>query len=184
VGSVLLALIVFLSFIFIACAFGVMAAVSDFKGMRIPNMYSVVVFCLFVVCFTAMWGLGTKEVFSSIASHSLGFVLVFASSFALYAFKVWGAGDQKLISAFSVWMGFSAVPVFLVYTSLFGGVLGIVALLLRKYKPVQSPASGGWVEQVQNGGGKVPYGIAIVLGALASFVEIGYFGVDSFRIFL
>ena len=177
-------LIIFLSCLFVVVAYGAMAALSDFKGLRIPNMYSVIIFALFVVCYVLLMLFGGALPFSTIASHILGFVLVFLGSFALYAFKVWGAGDQKLISAFSIWMGFSAVPVFLVYTSIFGGLLGISALILKKYKPVKDPAKGGWVEQVQNGVSKVPYGIAIMLGALASFVKIGYFSIDTFRVFL
>jgi len=110
--------------------------------------------------------------------------LVFFGGFAFYAMKVWGAGDQKLMAAFAIWMGFSGIPVFLVYTSIFGGILGLAALYLKKYKPVKEPLEGGWVEQVQSGVGKVPYGIAITLGALASFAKIGYFSIDTFRIFL
>ena len=178
------ALIIFLSCLFGVVAIGVMAAYSDFKGMIIPNMHSVIIFAVFVVCYLVLWALGQDAVFSPILSHVLGFVLVFVASFALFAFKIWGAGDQKLLSAFSIWMGFAAIPSFLVYTSLFGGVLGIAALLIRKFKPFKSPEKDSWLDQVQNGAGKVPYGIAIVLGALASFAKIGYFNVDSFSLFL
>ena len=177
-------LIVFLSCLFVVVAYGAMSAISDFKGMRIPNTYSVIIFSIFVGCYLVLWLLGGVGPFASISSHLVGFVLVFLGSFALYAFKVWGAGDQKLISAFSIWMGFSAVPASLVYTSLFGGLLGVTALLLKKFKPVKEPLKGSWIDQVQNGASKVPYGIAIMLGALASFVKIGYFNVDTFRIFL
>ncbi len=176
-------LIVFLSFLFVVVAYGIMAALSDFKGMIIPNMHSLIIFGLFVGCYVILWGLGDTGVFSPLLSHILGFILVFTGSFALFAFKLWGAGDQKLISAFSIWMGFSAIPVFLVYTSLFGGMLGLVALYLKKYKPVKEPLKDSWIDKVQSGIGKVPYGIAITLGALASFVKIGYFNIDTFRIF-
>jgi len=165
-------------------AYGAMSAMSDYKGMRIPNMNSVIIFSVFVVCYLLLWVFGSVGPFAPIASHILGFVLVFVGSFALYSFRIWGAGDQKLVSAFAVWMGFSAIPMFLVYTSLFGGLLGVTAIILKKYKPIKEPAKGSWIDQVQGGASKVPYGIAIVLGALASFVKIGYFSVDTFRIFL
>jgi prepilin peptidase CpaA len=178
------ALVVFLSGLFVVIAYGGMAAYSDFKGMTIPNQYSIVIFGVFAVCYALVWLLGGGSAFAPILSHLLGFVLVFIFGFALFVLKVWGAGDQKLVSAFAVWMGFSGVVVFLFYTALFGGLLGIVALCLRKFKPVKEPGEGSWIAQVQDGGGKVPYGIAIMLGALASFVKIGYFSVDTFRIFL
>lgn len=177
-------LIIFLTCLFLSVAVGVMAAVSDYKGMIIPNSYSVIIFALFCFCYLVTLVFGDVDVFTSLLSHVLGFVLVFAGGFALFAFRVWGAGDQKLLAAFSIWMGFAGVPVFLVYTSLFGGVLGLAAILLKKFKPVKEPLEGSWVAQVQGGASKVPYGIAIMLGALASFVKIGYFSIDTFRIFL
>ena len=165
-------------------AYSLMAAISDFKGMTIPNMHSIVIFGVFVVCYALIWLLGSGSAFAPILSHLLGFAVVFVAGFALFALKIWGAGDQKLCSALAIWMGFSGVPMFLVYTSLFGGVLGVAALLLRKYQPVKEPPKGSWIEQVQGGAGKVPYGIAIMLGALASFAKIGYFSIDTFRVFL
>lgn len=180
----MISLVLFLSGLFVVLGIGAMAAFSDFKGLIIPNVYSVVIFGVFFVVYGALWLLGDVSVFKTFVSHLLGFAVVFVSGFILFALKVWGAGDQKLSSAFAIWLGFSGVPVFLIYMSLFGGLLGIAALVLRKYKPIQEPAKDGWVDQVQNGAGKVPYGIAISLGALASFLKIGYLNLDTFRVFL
>lgn len=176
--------ILFLSCIFVALAFGAMAAVSDFRGMTIPNGYSVVIFGAFAACYALMWGGGVHDaVFADLSSHLIGFAVVFGLTLVLYSMKVWGAGDQKMISAFAVWFGFAGLPLFLTYTAIFGGLIGIAALCIRKFKPFATPPQGSWVETVQAGESKVPYGIAIAAGALASFVKIGYLGVDTFRIF-
>lgn len=180
----MVALIVFLSCVFVALAVGAFAALSDFRGMVIPNVYSLVIFGLFVLCYGVLSVFGGVGALSSLSSHLIGFAVVFVLTLVLFAAKVWGGGDQKLISAFAIWFGFSHIPVFLFYTVIFGGVLGVAALVLRKFKPIKAPVQGSWIEQVQAGGNKVPYGIAIFCGALASFVKIGYFSADTFRIFL
>lgn len=177
-------LIVFLTCVFVACAVGVLAAVSDYRGMVIPNLYSLIIFGAFVLCYGALWVGGHAGVFAPALSHVLGFVVVFGVTFGMYSAKIWGGGDQKLISAFAVWFGFSGLPVFLIYTTLFGGLIGVAALLLKKYKPFKAPKEGGWVAQVQAGASKVPYGVAIAGGALVSFVKMGYVSLDTLRVFL
>ena len=68
--------------------------------------------------------------------------------------------------------------------SVAGGLLGLTALALRKWTPVKEPKENSWVARVQAGESKVPYGVAIALGALASFVEIGYLERDTLASFL
>lgn len=180
----MIALIIFLTCVFSAAAIGVMAGVADFRGMTIPNAFSALIFGLFCLCYALMWAFGMQAVFAPLLSHVLGFVVVFVVTLALFVFKVWGGGDHKLMSAFAVWFGLVGLIPFLVYTVLLGGLLGIAALVLQKYKPVKNAAEGSWIAKVQNEQGKVPYGIAIAFGALASFVKMGYFSTDTFRIFL
>ncbi len=178
-------LILFLTFIFIALSFGAMAAYSDYRGMIIPNLNSLVIFGAFVFCYVALMAGGyADQVLSPLVSHFVAFAAVFLTTLALFFARVLGGGDQKLMSAFAVWMGFEALPAYLVYVALFGGILAVIALVLKAWKPVEEPLAGSWVDQVQSGKGKVPYGIAIFLGALVTFVKIGYFDADTFRIFL
>ena len=177
-------LIIFLACLFTAVAFGVMAAMTDFRGMKIPNLYSVLIFAAFVVCYGALWVGGYADsVFSPLLSHVSAFAAVFVITLLLFFARVWGAGDQKLISAYAIWFGIGGLPVFLIYTTLFGGILGVGALVLRKWKPFKTPPKGSWIDQVQAGASKVPYGMAITAGALASFVKIGYVSFDTLRIF-
>lgn len=183
--KVMIALILFLICVFMVCALGGLAALSDFRGMKIPNLYSILIFAAFPVCYAVVFLSGhAGDVFYAPLSHVMSFGLVFVLTLGLFVAKLWGAGDQKMISAFSIWFGLPHLIVFLFYTVLFGGVLGVLALILRKFKPIKAPKEGSWIAQVQGGGNKVPYGIAIFCGALVSFVKIGYFDVDTFRIFL
>lgn len=180
----MIVLIIFLTCVLVAGAFGVMAGVSDYRGMTIPNLYSLVIFGAFVPCCGVLLIAGQGDVFAPLLSHILGFAVVFGVTFAMFTMGLWGGGDQKLMSAFAVWFGFGGLPVFLIYTTIFGGVVGVIALLLKRFKPVKNPPEGGWVAQVQAGENKVPYGIAIAAGALLSFVKLGYLNIDTMRAFL
>ncbi|MGH1398074.1 MAG: A24 family peptidase [Alphaproteobacteria bacterium] len=174
---------------FLACALAVLgigglAALSDFRGMKIPNVYSVLIGGAFVLCFGGLSVFGGGTVFAPLLSHVIGFAVVFVLTLIMFFTRVWGAGDQKLMSAFALWMGIGGMLPFLVYTALIGGVLGLVALFLQRFKPVAAPAEGAWVALVQGGEGKVPYGIAIFGGAVLAFLKLGYFSSDAFRILL
>ena len=180
----MISLIIFLALCLAALGFGALAALSDFCGMRIPNMLSVMIGATFVLCYGAMYLFGSVAVFAPFLSHLIGFAFVFVLTLIMFFTKVWGAGDQKMMSAFALWMGVSGMLPFLVYTALIGGLLGVVALVLQKMKPVAAPVGGSWVARVQDGEGKVPYGIAIFGGAVLAFIKIGYFNGDTFRILL
>ncbi len=180
----MLALTVFLTCLLIAAFTGVLATISDVRGLTIPNVYSLIVIAAFAVCWGVLWFLGEHGVLPSLFSSLLAAVIFFAVSLALYAWGMLGAADSKLGTAYALWVGVSGLPPFLVYMTLAGGVLGIVALVIQKRKPFAAPLEGSWVHQVQNGKSKVPYGIAIVLGVLASFAHLGYFEYETFAEFL
>lgn len=180
----MLLLIIFLLCIFVALGTGVLAGYSDIKGMTIPNSYSVIVIVSFVVCYLVLSVFGRDDVFFSLVSHVLGALIVFGVTAAMFAFGVLGAADSKLATAFALWVGVRGLFPFLFYMSLIGGVLALVSLALKKWKPFKAPAQGSWVAQVQGGASKVPYGVAIACGGLASFLNIGYFSVDVLTSFL
>lgn len=180
----MLFLIIYLTLIFIVLGVGVIAAHSDVKGMIIPNAHSVIILAAFVPCYALLWLGGYEAAFFPLLSHILSFVLVFVLTVGLFAAKLIGAGDSKLASAYAVWVGLPGLIPFLFYMALAGGVLGVCALVLKKYTPIKDPKPGSWIAQVQGGESKVPYGVAIVIGALASFVKIGYFNVDNFSLFI
>lgn len=177
-------LALFLACLFVAIATGAMAAWSDIRGMTIPNLYSVIVLGAFFVAFGLLWVFGYDHVFSGLSRHLAAALIVFVITLIMFAAKVIGAADSKLGTAFALWVGLKGLIPFIFYTSLAGGLLGVAALAIRKWKPFKDPEEGSWIAQVQGGASKVPYGVAIALGALASFVKLGYVGVDNFSLFL
>lgn len=177
-------LIFFLFAVFAALGAGILAALSDLRGMTIPNILSVAIIAAFFAAYGVLWLSGRDDVFGSVSSHLLSVVIVFGVTLAMFMLRAIGAGDSKLASAFALWTGLKGMMPFLFYMALAGGVLGLAALALRKWKPVKAPREGGWIARVQNGENGVPYGAAIFAGALASFVKLGYLGPEVLSSFL
>lgn len=177
-------LMIFLVLIFVALGTGVLAALSDFRGLTIPNNYSLVILATFLVCYAVLWMGGRDDVFDPPLSHILAPAIVFGVTLLMFMAKVLGAADSKMASAFAFWTGLKGLMPFLFYMALAGGILGLVGLLIRKYKPFKSAPEGSWIATLQAGESKVPYGIAIMLGALASFLELGYLSPEVLSSFL
>lgn len=176
-------MIVYLFCMAAAVGLGALAAWSDFKGMIIPNHIALAVLALFFAAYGAAYAAGA-DVFYALRSHLLAGGVAFAATFAMYTLKTIGGGDSKLITAFAFWAGMKGMPVFLFYMVMAGGVAGLVALYLKKKKPVAAPPEGSWIARAQAGESVVPYGIPIVIGAAAAFLKMGLLLPESLRLFL
>ncbi len=178
-------LIIFLICVFITLAIGGLAALSDLKSMKIPNAYSLVVVGVFFVAYAATYFGGFEgKVFGFALSHLLSAGATFILTLILFALGMIGGGDAKFASACAFWIQAKYIPVYLFFMTLLGGLLGLVALYLKKKKPFKAPVEGSWAAQVQGGADKVPYGVAISFGMLIAFIHSGYFSTDVLSIFL
>ncbi|MBX2834817.1 MAG: prepilin peptidase [Micavibrio sp.] len=180
----MIALFIYIFFFALICGIGVLSSISDLRGLKIPNWHSVVVIGAFPLCYVLMWLFGADHVFFSVWSHLIGAGVVFLVTLAMFATGGLGAGDSKLGTAFAFWGGVKGLLPFLFYMAMVGGVLAVFALYLQKKKPFKDVEGDSWVARVQAGESKVPYGIAIVIGALASFIKIGYFSPEVLVSFL
>ncbi len=98
------------------------AAIHDFLFYRIPNaivFFLVALFLMKVIFFQS---------FSDIYFPLIVFLLSVSGGFALYAFKIIGAGDAKFLAATSMWASEVNLLGFLFVTSLAGGVLGFICM--------------------------------------------------------
>ena len=137
------------------------AARSDAKTLRIPNWIALSLLADFLVAGFAA-GMDLQDIAISlgvgVAALVVGFVLFFLRWF--------GGGDAKLYAAIALWMGWPLVGHYSVAVMLLGGVVAVIAVLLRK-------GLGLWPDWVVNSARglfeknkAVPYGLAIVAGAL------------------
>jgi len=152
-----------------------MAAWSDFRGFRIPNIVSLVILGAFVVAYGVLFLTGQNDVmFLSMTSHLSAAAIVLALSGFLFALKQLGAGDSKFATVIALWVGLPGLVPFLFYMAMSGGVVAALSLVLKKWKPVKNPPEGSWIAKAQEGHPSVPYGIALAIGALAAFLFQGY----------
>lgn len=152
-----------------------LAASSDYKGFRIPNIVSIVILAAFAVAYGVLSLTDQRSImFGPIMSHISALLLVLMITGAMFAMKQLGAGDSKFASAVALWFGLKGLVPFLFYMALAGGVIGVATLYIRKKKPFKNPAEGSWPAKAQEGHPSIPYGIAIAVGTLAGFLFRGY----------
>jgi prepilin peptidase CpaA len=141
-----------------------LAAFSDLITMTIPNRVSAILAASFLLL-APLVGLNLAQ----IGLHLAAAAAVFAVCFGLFAANVMGGGDAKLLTACAVWFGFDASLIaFLLYVSIFGGLLTLVVLLLRSQEHLILAARIP-VPRLLFTAKKIPYGIAIALGGFAAY---------------
>jgi prepilin peptidase CpaA len=77
-----------------------------------------------------------------------------------------GGGDAKLAAATALWFGFDHLLDYLIYASLFGGILTLVLIQFRRLPLPAFMERQPWVMRLHEAGGGVPYGIALAAAAL------------------
>ncbi len=142
------------------------AALSDLTTMRIPNWLSgsvIVGFC------PAALAVGLP--LDVVALNGGVAVVALLIGMGLFALRVIGGGDAKLIAAACLWLGPAAVVPFIVYTAVFGGMLSIGLMVARRDAAPHLAGAPGWVQTLLTSKGDIPYGIAICAGALMAFPQ-------------
>jgi prepilin peptidase CpaA len=141
-----------------------MAACSDLLTMTIPNRLSVLLIASFLAI-APFAGLS----FHDIVMHIGAGAAVFAVCFTLFAFGVMGGGDAKILTASAIWFGLNeSLYTYLIWVSIFGGLLSIVILLMRSQHNLIL-AYGIPIPETMLHKKKVPYGIAIGAAAFIAY---------------
>lgn len=149
-----------------AFALALFAAFSDLTRLTIPNWISISICTLYPIAVLTSsveidWILGLAV-----------FSVVFVCGFLMFVLGWLGGGDVKLISALSLWAGFSGIFPFLLTTIIAGGIL--VPIIIFREVIRMSDLDGGFILKVMvalRGQLQIPYGVAISLGSLFIFFE-------------
>jgi len=140
------------------------AGVSDLTTMKIPNWISG---ALILAFFPTALAVGLP--LDRLALH-LGVGLVaLLIGMSLFAARIVGGGDAKLIAASAIWMGATGAPTFVVWTALAGGAFTLILLMMRSRMGVLATMGPNWFHRLMQPKGDIPYGIAIAFGALMAF---------------
>jgi prepilin peptidase CpaA len=145
------------------------AASSDLLTMTISNRLSLALAGGFFVL-TIVTGMGL----TAIGMHLAAAALVLVITFGLFSQGWIGGGDAKLAAATALWFGFDYLLDYLVYASLFGGLLTLILIQFR-HMPLPGPlARQKWILRLHESGGGVPYGIALAAAALMVYPKTGW----------
>jgi prepilin peptidase CpaA len=140
------------------------AGLKDATSMTIPNWTSIALIVAFIPA-ALLVGLTPVE----FAVHlAVGFALLVVGAI-LFAFRIVGGGDAKILAVSALWMGWGAGPEFLLWTCVAGGLFTLALINVRKAASPYADMAGGWVAQLLRPDGDIPYGVAIAIGALAAF---------------
>jgi prepilin peptidase CpaA len=145
------------------------AASSDLLTMTISNRLSLALAGGFFLL-TLITGMSL----GAIGMHLAAAALVLTVCFGFFSMGWIGGGDAKLAAATALWFGFDFLLDYLIYASLFGGVLTLLLIQFRRL-PLPAPlARQTWILRLHDAGGGVPYGIALAAAALTVYPKTGW----------
>ncbi len=145
------------------------AASSDLLTMTISNRLSLALTGGFFVL-TIVTGMSLPV----IGMHLAAGALVLVVTFGFFSQGWIGGGDAKLAAATALWFGFDHLPEYLIYASLFGGVLTLVLIQFRKLPLPGLLARQPWIMRLHDSDGGIPYGIALAAAALVVYPKTGW----------
>lgn len=102
------------------------AAVTDVRARRIPNWLTVSGFAAGIVLNTALYGLG------GLKASMLGFGLALLIHVPLFALRVTGGGDVKLMAATGAILGPQQWLQLFILASIAGGIHAVALIMFRR----------------------------------------------------
>ena len=143
-----------------------LAASMDLLTMTIPNRLSLAVAAGYLVLAIAA---GSPA--SEIAYNLSCGLVVLALTFALFTQGWIGGGDAKLAAATAMWLGWGAIADYGLSAAIYGGVLTLAILIIRKVSLPSWMSAQAWVARLHDAKTGVPYGIALAAAGIMVFPE-------------
>jgi prepilin peptidase CpaA len=147
------------------------AAIYDFLFYKIPN--KLVIFILAAYILKAGFTIVMGASIDILTEPVLTFTIVLSVGFLLFAIKVLGAGDAKLLAVSSLWMSEINSIQFITLVVISGGILALIYITLkkplafiRKLMLSKIVAKYGEATFVSASGNVVPYAMAICAGVV------------------
>ncbi len=127
----------------------------DLRYMRIPNplVYTALVLFAFTAPFLPLADVGMRL---------LAATVVFLIGFGLFALRLLGGGDVKMLAALMLFIPPQSIALY-GYVFSFSMALGIIAILILRR--IQIAGSGHWVSM--QAAGQFPMGISIAFSGIA-----------------
>jgi prepilin peptidase CpaA len=145
------------------------AAWSDLFTMTISNRVALILVGGFFAL-ALFSGMNPNDMLSHVGAA----LMVLAVTFVFFARGWIGGGDAKLAAATALWLGFDHLVAYLLYASIFGGILTLVMIRFRLMPLPQALADQEWVKRLHRLDGGVPYGIALAAAALLIYPDTAW----------
>src|SRR5690606_40412836 len=142
----------------------IVAGLKDLTTMKIPNWISGLLILGF---FPAALVIGLAP--AAIGLHVGIGVAALLIGMGLFAMNLLGGGDVKLIAAACLWLGLTGSGVFVLSTAVIEGFFSLALLLSRAWLQPWVGAGPGWLVQLMEPKGHIPYGVAIAGGVLVAW---------------
>jgi prepilin peptidase CpaA len=141
------------------------AMVTDIATYRIPNWVNGALLALYPIACVLL------QADMSVWLHGLyGFGVLFVVGMLIFALRIMGGGDVKMIAVLALWVGFGQpLLLFVIYFALLGGVMTLLLMFLRKIAPyvvLKWRGVQGNIPRVLSYEEPLPYGVAIGLAFL------------------
>lgn len=144
---------------------------SDFRHMVIPNEVSIAILFLFVPV-AGIAGLDMQ----SLLMHLGAGLMMFIIGIVLFALRMFGGGDVKMLAAVAVWAGFDNLLPLLLMVTIIGGVLSLAILGIKRSQTIATSFGAlPWLHGEDAQRNHVPYGIAIGLAILYLLPQLPLF---------
>jgi prepilin peptidase CpaA len=137
----------------------VVAAISDLRSFRIPNIFPAVLILLFGITYGLV---GFSGVLWPNIFH---FLLALIIGMGLFGQGWIGGGDAKLYAAVALWFDWTGAVALILMTTLSGLILAALFIGARM---------AGLRKNVPKEDRRIPYGVAIAIGAISTAVWVGW----------
>ncbi|WP_443749164.1 A24 family peptidase [Asticcacaulis solisilvae] len=137
------------------------AAKTDIESMTISNRLTLGLAAAFLPA-ALLLGLSPEQWGVHLGLAFIGLI----AGMVLFALRVMGGGDAKLIAATLIWLGGDGALAFLIYTALAGGALTLGLLWARRTVGQFASALPVPIGQHLEAKADIPYGVAICAGGL------------------
>ena len=101
----------------------------------------------------------------------LAFAAVLAGTLVLFFTINFGGGDSKMLAATALWVGWSELIPFLMYTVLAGGGLALLVIIWKRIGQEGDARGFAWLASIFNRNIRMPYGVAIAIGGIWVFSD-------------
>ena len=145
-------------------ALTIVAGLKDITSMTIPNWISA---ALVIGFFPAALAVGLSPM-TILAHVGIGMAALIVAM-VMFALRVFGGGDAKLMAATCLWMGLAGTGPFVLWTAVIGGVFGLALILARQHAQQLVAGAPAWFGTLMTPKGDIPYGVAIAAGALMAY---------------